>query len=77
VICGTMILLGLFTSLASIPLIMSMSVAVWTTKIPMLLENGFWKMAHEARTDWSMILGLIFLLIAGGGRWSLDRLRAK
>lgn len=77
VVCGTMILLGLFTSLVSIPLIISMSVAVWTTKIPMLLESGFWKMAHEARTDWSMILGLIFLLIVGGGRWSLDRLRIK
>jgi uncharacterized membrane protein YphA (DoxX/SURF4 family) len=75
VVCGAMILLGLFTSLASIPLIISMSVAIWTTKIPMLLENGFWKMAHEARTDWSMILGLIFLLISGGGRWSFDHMK--
>jgi putative oxidoreductase len=77
IVCGTMILLGFFTSLASIPLIISMSVAIWTTKIPILLESGFWKMAHEARTDWSMILGLIFLLISGEGRWSLDRLRIK
>jgi putative oxidoreductase len=29
-------------------------------------------MAHEARTDWSMLLGAIFLLLAGGGTWSLD-----
>ncbi len=74
-VCGAMILLGIFTSLASIPLIISMSVAIWTTKIPMLLENGFWKMAHEARTDWAMILGLIFLLISGGGRWSFDHMK--
>jgi putative oxidoreductase len=75
IVCGAMILLGLFTSLAAIPLIISMSVAVWTTKIPLLLESGFWKMAHEARTDWAMIFGLIFLLFSGGGRWSLDELR--
>ena len=49
-----------------------MLTAIATTKLPILLEEGFWKMAHEARTDWSMLLGSIFLLIVGGGRWSLD-----
>jgi putative oxidoreductase len=29
-------------------------------------------MAHEARTDFSMILGAIFLLIVGAGPISLD-----
>ncbi len=33
---------------------------------------GFWTMAHEARTDWSMLPGSLFLLIAGSGRWSAD-----
>jgi uncharacterized membrane protein YphA (DoxX/SURF4 family) len=33
-------------------------------------------MAYEARTDGSMILGSAFLLIAGGGTWSLDAIRA-
>jgi uncharacterized membrane protein YphA (DoxX/SURF4 family) len=34
---------------------------------------GLWGMAHEARTDVSMLLGLLFLLIVGGGAWSIDR----
>jgi hypothetical protein len=29
-------------------------------------------MAHEARTDWAMLLGSLFLLFAGGGPWSAD-----
>jgi uncharacterized membrane protein YphA (DoxX/SURF4 family) len=33
---------------------------------------GFWGMLHEARTDLSMLLGLLFLLIVGAGAWSLD-----
>lgn len=72
ILSGALILLGFFTRLASVPLLIDIAVAILTTKIPMLLESGFWKMAHEARTDLSMLLGLLFLLIVGGGRWSLD-----
>jgi uncharacterized membrane protein YphA (DoxX/SURF4 family) len=32
-------------------------------------------MVHEARTDLSMWFGLLFLLAAGPGRWSLDARR--
>jgi len=70
--CGTLILFGLLTRVAVIPLIVVMLTAIATTKIPILLNDGFWKMAHEARTDWSMLLGLIFLLIMGAGRSSFD-----
>jgi uncharacterized membrane protein YphA (DoxX/SURF4 family) len=52
----------------------NMLVAITTTKAPILLQKGFWAMAHEARTDWSMILGLAFLAIVAGGRWSVDAL---
>ena len=72
IVCGGLFLLGLFTRLAAIPLIIDMLVAISTAKIPILLEKGFWAMAHEARVDWSMILGSIFLLIVGSGAWSLD-----
>jgi uncharacterized membrane protein YphA (DoxX/SURF4 family) len=72
IICGTLLIVGLITRLAAIPLIIDISVAIVTTKIPMLSQKGFWSMAHEARTDWCMLLGLLFLLIAGGGRWSMD-----
>jgi uncharacterized membrane protein YphA (DoxX/SURF4 family) len=77
IVCGVMILSGLFTQLASIPLIIDMLVALSTTKIPILIEKGFWAMAHEARVDWSMLLGSVFLLIVGGGQWSLDFLRSE
>lgn len=73
IVCGALLLLGLFTRLASIPLLIDILVAIATTKIPMLVHDGFWKMAHEARTDWCMTLGLIVLIMIGGGRWSLDR----
>src|SRR3972149_7605910 len=60
--CGILILIGLFTRLASIPLIIIMIVAIISTKIPILLNDGFWKMTHEARTDWAMLLGSIIFL---------------
>lgn len=76
VVCGIFIVLGLLTRLAVIPTIVIMLVAISTTKVPMLAEDGFWEMAHAARTDWSMLLGSLFLLIVGAGRWSLDALLA-
>jgi len=72
ILCGTLVLAGLWTRLAAIPLLVVMAVAIMTTKWPMLADQGFWAMAHEARTDWSMTLGLVFLLIVGAGPWSLD-----
>jgi uncharacterized membrane protein YphA (DoxX/SURF4 family) len=70
--CGCLMLLGLLTRMAAIPLIVIMTVAIATTKIPILLRSGFWSMAHEARTDFSMLLGALFLLCVGAGPWSLD-----
>jgi len=70
ILCGLLILAGFLTRLAVIPLL------IVTTKIPMLLNQGFWKMAHETRVDWSMLLGLIFLLFSGPGTIALDSVRA-
>ena len=83
--CGALIVIGLLTRLAAIPLIIDMLVAITSTKIPILLGHrfwrfsvsklpsyGFWAMAHEARTDFAMFLGSIFLLIVGAGAWSVD-----
>lgn len=72
IICGTLILLGLLTRLASIPLIIIMLVAFSTTKSEVYVEKGFWELLHGSRTDWSMLLGSIFLLIKGAGYWSFD-----
>jgi putative oxidoreductase len=74
VLCGLALLLGLFTRLAAIPLIIDMVVAIYTTKVPIYRSSGFWAMAHEARTDYTMILGCFFLLLVGAGSLSLDRL---
>jgi uncharacterized membrane protein YphA (DoxX/SURF4 family) len=74
IICGAFVLLGLLTRISVIPLLTIMSVAIGTTKIPILIKSGFWKMAHDARTDFSMIMGALFLLVVGGGAWSVDAL---
>jgi len=70
--CGIFILCGFFTRVAVIPLIIDILVAITTAKIPILLKNGFWAMVYEARTDFSLFLGLVFLLIVGAGSWSFD-----
>ncbi len=72
VVCGVLLLLGLLTRFAALTMIINMLVAIWTTKIPILLQSGFWSMAHEARTDYAMLLGSIFLLLVGAGSWSVD-----
>jgi uncharacterized membrane protein YphA (DoxX/SURF4 family) len=72
IFCGSLILLGFLTRFASIPLLIIMIVAFITTKFPILIDNGFWQMAHESRTDFAMTLGSFYLLIKGGGKWSLD-----
>jgi putative oxidoreductase len=85
IVCGTLLLLGLLTRFAAIPLLINICVAILSTKIPVLIGHGFWgfslpklstygfwSMLHEARADFSMLLGLLFLLIVGAGTWSFD-----
>jgi uncharacterized membrane protein YphA (DoxX/SURF4 family) len=75
ILCGALLIVGLFTRLATIPLIIDISVAIVTTKIPMLSRAGFWATVHEARTDYCMLLGLVFLLLVGSGPFSIDQRR--
>ncbi|MEO7314154.1 MAG: DoxX family protein [Ginsengibacter sp.] len=77
IICGLLVLFGLFTRFASIPLLIIMLTALLTTKLPILINDGFWEMMHASRTDWAMLLGSIFLIIQGGGKYSIDRLLLK
>jgi putative oxidoreductase len=89
IICGALVVSGLMTRLATIPLLIDITVAILSTKVPIFLGHGygpfappqlsrygFWSMASEARTDFSMLMGLFFLLIVGAGPWSLDALRS-
>lgn len=77
IICGSFILLGLITRLASIPLLIIMITAFLTTKVPILAEKGFWTFAHEYRTDFAMTLLLIYLIAYNGGRWPMSRIFKK
>jgi putative oxidoreductase len=72
IVCGTLVLLGLWIRLAAIPPFIIMITALVTTKLPILVDKGFWSMAHEYRTDFAMTLLLVYLMIYGAGAWSLD-----
>ncbi len=74
IVCSFLLLIGLITRFASIPLLIIMITAFVTTKWPLLTGKGFWTMAHEYRTDFAMTLLLIYLLIYGAGLLSLDAL---
>lgn len=80
IVCGVLILVGLATRPATLPMIVNMVGALAITKIPVLWAGsadipdgaGFWDFAHQARTDVAMLAGLLFLLTVGAGRLSLD-----
>ena len=91
IVCGALIIIGLFTRLAAVPLIVIMIVALISTKLPILVGHdvwifhlshevgrlGFWSAMHEARVDLTMLLACLFLLIVGAGRWSIDALLTR
>jgi putative oxidoreductase len=85
IVAGSLVLLGLLTRPAALVLLVNISVAIVSTKIPILLGHGFWvftlpklqrygfwSMAHEARTDFCIWLGCLFLAIVGAGTLSVD-----
>ncbi|MBV9300601.1 MAG: DoxX family protein [Acidobacteriaceae bacterium] len=85
---GSLLLLGLLTRLATIPLIIDMLVAIATTIVPMFFGTGpepngqgekfgFWGALHSGRLDFALLLGLIYLLIRGAGPWALDALLTR
>ncbi len=73
-LCGFLVLLGLWTRVAAVPLLIVISTAIATTKIPELFRanQGFWFMVSDARTDFAMFCALLFLIWMGGGAWSID-----
>ncbi|HKX77392.1 MAG TPA: DoxX family protein [Novosphingobium sp.] len=89
-LAGLMFLIGYASRVAAVPIIAVMIVAIISTKIPILLGREWWifslrdldrygflSFTHETRTDWAMLMGAIFILLSGSGRWSLDeKLRA-
>lgn len=84
-IAGLLFLVGYASRLAAVPIIAIMVVAIISTKIPILLGREWWifslrdldsygflSFTHETRTDWAMLMGAIYLLLSGAGRWSID-----
>jgi putative oxidoreductase len=74
ILCALLLLTGVVTRAAVLPLILIMLVAIVSTKIPILVHEGFWSMAHAARNDWSMLLGCVVILLLGPGEWRLASL---
>jgi uncharacterized membrane protein YphA (DoxX/SURF4 family) len=70
--CGVLLIIGLLTRPATIPMIVNMVGAEVFTKVPLAMTHGFWAYAHEARPELSQLFGSVFLLIVGAGSWSLD-----
>ena len=91
IVCGLLIIIGLFTRLAAVPLIIIMIVALVSTKLPILVghdvgmfhlspdmkRTGFWSTMHESRADLTMLFGCVYLLIVGAGKWSFDARLAR
>jgi putative oxidoreductase len=84
IVGGLLLLAGLTTRLIAIPFIAEMVVAILSTKISMFLgtsplplppsppQVGFWAVLHEIRSEYAQLLTVMFLLLNGPGKWSLD-----
>lgn len=90
ILFGSLLILGWYTRLSCIPLLINIGVAILATKIPILLGQGFWGfslptteyggiwgMLHAGRTDWCMLVGTFYLLLVGAGPWSVDAVTGK
>lgn len=83
--CGVLILAGLLTRLAAVPMIINMLGALLITKLPILwggaplfhAESGWWDFIHESRADLAQLCGSVFLFVVGAGSYSLDARLAR
>ena len=77
IIGGLLLILNVLALYAAIALLIDISVAILSTKIPILLaaafgpfslpklpSYGLWSFLHEARTDWCMFLGCLAIILA-------------
>lgn len=72
IVCGLLVIAGLFTRIAAVPLLTIMITAYFTAKLPVLLDKGFLSFAQVYRVDYALTILIIMLLVYGAGRWSVD-----
>jgi putative oxidoreductase len=84
IVGGLLLLSGLMTRLIAVPFVGEMIVAILSTKISLHLgtsplplppvppQVGFWAVLHEVRSEYAQMLTVLFLLVNGPGKWSLD-----
>jgi putative oxidoreductase len=84
IVAGALILVGLAARPAAVLLLVDILVAIITTKLPLLWRAtavstnvGFWSMQAESRTDFAMLMALLFIIVAGAGPLSVDARLAK
>src|SRR5215813_6105417 len=89
IVGGLLLLAGLTTRLIAIPFIAEMIVAILSTKISLFLgtsplplppappQVGLWAVLHEIRSEYAQMLTVLFLMVNGPGKWSLDALLPK
>jgi putative oxidoreductase len=89
IVGGLMLIFGLTTRLLAVPFVIEMIVAILSTKISLYLgtsplplppappQIGIWAVLHEIRSDYAQLFTVLFLMINGPGKWSLDAVLAK
>jgi putative oxidoreductase len=89
IVGGVLLITGFLTRLIAVPFIIEMVVAMLSTKIALFLgtsplplppvppQVGLWAVFHEIRSDYAQIMTVIFLLIVGPGRLSIDAFMAR
>jgi len=89
IVGGLLLLAGLTTRLIAIPFVAEMIVAILSTKISLYLgtsplplppappQLGFWAVLHEVRSEYAQMLTVMFLMVNGPGKWSLDAVLRK
>ncbi len=86
IVGGLLLLSGFLTRFIAVPFVIEMIVAMLSTKISLYLGTsplplpaappkiGLWAVLHEVRSEYAQLLTVLFLMINGPGRWSLDAL---
>jgi uncharacterized membrane protein YphA (DoxX/SURF4 family) len=88
IVGGLLVMAGFLTRLITIPFVIEMIVAMLSTKISLYLGTsplplppappkiGVWAVLHEIRSEYAQIMVVLYLLINGPGKWSVDAVLA-